>query len=319
MDPLLETLFGEEKKRAKIPVSLIIVCITAGSAIYFYARGDYGTATAMAVMGVALRSGYRVGAATYLGFLIGGALSMVMAAPLGKLLEPLFQQMFATHGVINRVLSIGVVGSITILIVTVSMRNLVRRQFRDRLWLKSCDKWLGLVCGGIQGMAIFLVMASGAIIIEPIAREELMKRNGGGTQRLAQRVVGIAEATRSGAVGPWVTAWNPFERFGSLKSLLQGISVLQNPESMNSVVHHPALEEFFEQPEFQRIREQLRAEPRLNSVLSSDAQMTFQTVASLLDSPAILRMLDNPDFRRTLKQVVGEVDSQMLLSANDDW
>jgi hypothetical protein len=161
----------------------------------------------------------------------------------------------------------------TIIIVTMSIRNFARRQFRDRLWLESCDKWLGLVCGGMQGIAIFLVMAGGVIIIEPIAREELMKRNvRGGAQRLAQRVVSVAEATRSGTVGPYVAAWNPFERIGSLKSLLHGISVPQNPESMDVVANHPALEELFARPEFQQIREQLRADSRLNSVLSSDTQ-----------------------------------------------
>jgi hypothetical protein len=73
MDPLADALFGEDKKWAKFPVNFIIVLISIGSAIYFCKQEDYGSATAVAFLGMALRSGYRAGAATYIGFLVGGS------------------------------------------------------------------------------------------------------------------------------------------------------------------------------------------------------------------------------------------------------
>ncbi len=228
MDPLTEVLFDEEKKRMQFPVSFAIVCVTAGFVVYFYSQEDYGTATATAVLGVALRSGYRAGASTYLGFLAGVVLAMFAAAPVGKLLAPVFQQVFGTHGVTNRLLSVGTVGSIMILMLTLWVRNHIRRQFRNRPWLKNYDKLLGLALGGVQGCVIFLVMAGGAIIVEPFARNALSTRrsDGGAIQRFAQRAVVVAETTRSGTIGPYVAAWNPFEHIGVLKSLMQGMAVL---------------------------------------------------------------------------------------------
>jgi hypothetical protein len=86
-----------------------------------------------------------------------------------------------------------------------------------------------------------------------------------------------------------------------------------------SVANHPALEEFFERPEFQRTLSQLSADPRLNDVVSSGNRITCETLASLLESPAILSMLDDREFRRTLAEVLGEVNSEILLSQNSDW
>jgi hypothetical protein len=162
-------------------------------------------------------------------------------------------------------------------------------------------------------------LAGGAIIVEPIAREVLNSRGPQVSQRIAQRVVMVAEATRSGAIGPYVDAWNPFEHIGALRSLLHGVAVLQNPDSVYSVANHPALEEFFERPEFQRTLSQLSADPRLNDVVSSGNRITCETLASLLESPAILSMLDDREFRRTLAEVLGEVNSEILLSQNSDW
>ena len=129
----------------------------------------------------------------------------------------------------------------------------------------------------------------------------------------------MAEAARSGTIGPYIEACNPFERIGALKNLLEGVAVLQSPDSMNAVASHPALEEFYVRPAFQRTMSQLRADPGLNDVLSSRDQITRETLASLLQSSAILQLLDDREFRETLARVVSEVNSETLLSQNTDW
>ncbi len=88
---------------------------------------------------------------------------------------------------------------------------------------------------------------------------------------------------------------------------------------MYAVTSHPALAELFEQPGLEETLRQLGADPRINDVLSSGEPITGEKLAALMESPAILRLFDNREFVQTLKQVLHEVESEALLSANLDW
>jgi len=308
----------EEKPRSTFPITLVVFGAASAAAIYFSSQGDYGTASAVVLLGVALRSGYRAGASTFLGLFAGCALAMVAALPLGLLIEPLLEEQLGTQGLANRLLSVSGARASLVLIVTLVVRFCLRRLVRNQPQLQSCDRWLGLACGGAQGALLFLILAGGVMIVEPLARDELLARppqDRSMARRVSEQVVMAAESTRTGAIGPFVSAYNPFEHIVALKSLQHGVEVLRSPETLSAVATHPAMEEFCERPAFQETWQQLSNDPELSEVMSSDQPITRETLASLMQNPAILKLFDDPDFVSGLKDVLGEIDPQTLLSS----
>jgi len=317
MNVLTDNSF-EGKPRPTSPLSLMIFGVTIGAAIYFWMQEDYATASAAGLLGVALQSRYHAGAGAFLGLFAGGALAMVAAVPMGKAFEPMFQHRFGTQGLTNRLLSVGTVGTILVLIVAISVRTVARYLVRKQPRFQAHDQWFGLLCGGIQAGLVLLIMASGVITIEPMAREQQLigRTEDRSLARLvSERVILAAETIRTGNLGPIVAACNPFEHIGPLKSLMQGVEVIRNLESLIAVAKHPAVEELYKQPVFQQTLNQLRDDPQLRGVLSSGEPITSETLSSLMENPAVLRLFDDREFVRTLTRVLAEIDPQTLLSS----
>lgn len=317
MNDLTDSLLPEQAPRT-FPVRFVLFAAVSATAIYFSTQGDYATASAIALLAVALRSGYRAGAAPFLGLLAGGALAMVAAVPLAKAVEPNLASLSGTQGLTNRLLSIAVAGASLVGLVTLAAWFGGRKLIRSRPRLQACNRWLGMACGGIQGCLLVLILAGGTLVVEPLARDELLIRQAGDrslARRVSEQVVMAAEMTRAGKLGPLVAAGNPFEHVKSLKSLQHGVEVLRSPATLQTVVEHPAIESVYQRPELQETLAELRADPELRDVFSSQQPITRETLASLMENPAVLRLLENGDFVRSLSQALGEVDPQALLRA----
>ena len=311
------SLLDDQPRRA-FPVSFLLFGAATGAAIYFSTQGDYGTASAIALMSVALRTGYRAGAATFLGLFAGGALAMVAAVPLGKAAAPLFASGFGTEGLTNRLLSVGAMGGVLILVAMLSVRYAVRQLIRQKPPLQFCDRWCGLACGGIQGALLVMIVAGGMIIIEPLARDELLIRSAAdrSTSRVvSEQVVMVAEATRTGKLGPLVDAYNPFTRIGPLTFLQHAVEVLRCPDALHAVAEHPAMDAFYERPVVQRALVQLEnADPELRNLLSSGERITPARLSSLMAHPAVLQLLDDREFTRELASVMRQIEPESLIT-----
>jgi len=317
---LLETqqnLLANER-RSTFPISTTLFGAISASAIFFSWQGDYVTASAIVLVGVALRSGYHAGAATFAGLLAGGALAMVVAGPTGKVVEPIFANWFGTQGLNNRLLSVATVGVSLVFMVTLVVRFAVKRSVANQPKLQSWNRWLGLTCGGIQGGLLVLFLVGGVMIIEPLARDELLirRRHDRDMGRLvSEQVVMIADSTRGGKLGPVIAQYNPFDHIGVLTHVRTGVELLRTPATLQTITHRPAVAALADRPEVQVAARELREDPQLHDILTPGKTINGKTLSSLMTHPAILRLLDDREFVQELMQALGDIDPKTLLTS----
>lgn len=308
----------QKTERSGFPGWLLIAGVLGGATVYFWLDGDQVTAMLLGVMLLAGLSGYRVGALKLVGLFAGMAAAITLAPPLGNQLEPSFAQWLGTSGLMNRAVSIGSVGLGITLTAAVLVAVLARRLLIERPRLTAWNRWVGFGLGGMQGALIVLILVGGLQIVEPMAKKRVSASDGDDSfgQAVAEQVVRITEQSHVSRVGPLLAAYNPFDHIPQLAQMQQGVRVVSDPERVNRLIEHPAMEQLKERSAVRTAIDSLAVDPELLQVFESGRPIDSHTAMSLMNNPSILQLLDDPSFMTEMSKIVSELDPELQQQLN---
>lgn len=293
---------------------LILLGLLGSATAYFWSQGDLLAATTLVAITIAGFSGYRVGALKLVGFIGGVAVAIAYAPILGRTLEPQFAEWLGTTGLSNRMLSIGLVGIGITLVATIVFALISRSLFTERPRLDACNRWLGFGIGAVQGVAVMLIIVGGLLVLEPTVKKRVAARDSVPNKfslTVAERVLDVTEQTRSSAFGEAVVANNPFEKVPQLAKVQKSVRVVSDPDRLNQLIHQPSRDKHEFSPAISSAIDKLSADPEIQQVLESGKPVTHQTIMSLMNNPAILELLDDPNFLSEITKLIGEFHPEL--------
>ena len=238
---------------------------------------------------------------------------MTVAPKLAPLIESRFTDQFGTTGLGNRILCIVLIG-LGIWILLASAIN-VLSTLLIKTWpqLEQVNRWLGFVVGALQGFAAVVLFLCGMLVIEPTEVQHAPQRDPQDTvgQLVSNTVLTVAKHSRESKLGPLLAKYNPFERIpqlNKLKEAQQTIEVLKRPDVIDKLIRHPNVHELRTHPEFRRAIEQIEADPTFPTTIQDGQTIDRASLWVLLQHPAVLQLIDHPDFMDKASKVIREID-----------
>jgi uncharacterized membrane protein required for colicin V production len=286
---------------------LIYATLLFGPAIIFGLGGDYLVAGVCGMAAIGALWGYRTGAVSFLTSLIALAAAFFFAPAIGQSYEYHFSQWFGTTGLMNRVLSVGVFGVLLAFVIAGLMTLISLKVLSSRPLLDATNRWLGLIIGAAQAPVAALFFIGGLMIIEPAVQQRVDDPNAPRAKFTTKLVLQTAEMTRESKLGPLVEKYNPFLRvpeLNKLEPMHRSVQILSDPAQIQRVLGHPSIRQLQEREDMRRTVEKLASDPKIQEVLASGKRMDKSMAMVLLKHPAVLELLDQPDFVEQASQVM---------------
>jgi uncharacterized membrane protein required for colicin V production len=294
-----------------IPLWVPTIGLFTAAISYFWMQEDYVTSTVVGAVMVAGFSGYRMGAAKFVGLFGGVAAAIAYAPTWGKMCEPKVAELLGSAGLMSRVVSIGAIGMGITLAAVIVVKILARVLLEDRPRLEAMNRWSGFLLGGVQGTGLMLLLLGGMLMVEPMAKERVATSVPGGAfaRAVSERIVKVAEQTRESRVGPLVIEYNPFQRVPQLNRMQESMKLARDPQKLNRLMESPQLEELKQRPAMRQAIDSLTADAEIQQVLRSGQPIDSRTAMSLMNNPTIMKLLDEPGFVGEMSKVLAELDS----------
>ncbi|MEO1525194.1 MAG: CvpA family protein [Planctomycetota bacterium] len=262
--------------------------------VHFLRLGDAVSAVVVLTVLVAAFLGFRMGVSTLLVSVLGLATAYWVAPPWGIAIEDRFAGLFGTSGVTNRCLSIGTVALVLSLLVTTLASMLLGGFLARRRKLDNTDRYLGLLVG--VGEALFIVI----LIMAAFVRFNL-------GDRLGARAEKIGAAIDKSAILPLATRLDPLKHLpvmNRVDELQRSVQYLREPQNVNALLRDPRVAELREQPEYQSAVRDLRNDPAVSDFFDRGETIDRDTLIRLMNSDAVLRMLDQKEFLKRVSEVL---------------
>ncbi|MGB0599275.1 MAG: CvpA family protein [Rubripirellula sp.] len=306
---------ADDPTKMKFGQSLFVLTVFFGPAFLFYSRGDSITATLFAVTGVAALTGYRVGAAAILLLLATGVVALWTSPSIGMAFEHRFSSWFGTTGLTNRFISIlAVILGMTAIGIVAS--RLIGQWLAKKKKTDLTNRWIGFTLGAAEGAATMVLLLGGILMMEPRvkARAALLDPEDRRGHSMAQFILQTSAQTRQSLIGPLLIDHNPFRtippltRFTEIQDTLEA---LQDPDQLEQILDHPSVRQLQNSVELQQTVEELQADPELAEILQAQ-QLTGKMALTLLNHPAILKLIDQPGFLDAAKSAIDGIQSSQI-------
>ncbi len=300
-----------ERPRMSTPTFLCWLAIFGGAAYFFYQKLDYVGMLGTAAIGLACFSGFRLGASRITATLLGFAAAVAFAPGLGLTQEHRFTEWFGTTGLTNRFFSIGAIGILLALSVTVVSVLIMNRVMKHRPRLAWSNSWLGFVIGGAEGAVAVLLLLGGILMIQPMEQKRADLRDPSDVRGIAvsNAILTVAQKTQASQIGPTIEKYNPFTRIpqlNKLEKIQNTVHVLSDPDKINGLLQHPAITQLQQQPEMKRAVDSLMSDAEVKRILYSGKALDRAAAITLLNHPAVLELVDQPGFLEQANKIIDE-------------
>ena len=298
----------------------LAVAAGSGAVAYGVYLNDYVIAATAAVALLSALTGFRMGL-TRVGASLAAFTAAFMFAPqLGVTYESHFSQWFGTTGLLNRCVAVGTVGIVIFLVAALFMSAVASRILRSRPRLAWINSWLGFGTGAAQGALIVLIVLGGLLVVEPM-QLQLANQDAGPSanqrpetaKKMTEAILLVTDHTHSSKLGSTIEKYNPFEHFEPLKKfeqVQQSVRVLSNPAKIDGLMRHPAINKLKERPEIKQAVANLMDDPEIREVLRGGATIQADQALQLLSHPAVLELIDQPDFVEEATRIIHEASAQ---------
>ena len=315
-DPL--TKKSRKPGQMSLPAKLLVGLVFFGPAAYAVWQGDAILAAALGIIGMAGFIGHRMGAANLFGSFLAIGIAIWLAPSIGYAQEHRFAEWFGTSGLTNRILTVGTIGVVISLLVSITMIIAAGLFFAKRPRWETANHGLGFVIGIVEGGLAVLLLFGGLLVLEPGQREraanaELLDVR---SRFVSKAVLTTCDAIHRSALGPKISQYNPFLHVPQLKQIekvQQTAQVLSARDGINDLLGHPAIRTLQERPEVRQTVERLQSDPKIKAILESENGITRSDLRTLMDHPAVLELLDHPGFVREAAKVIEEATNPETL------
>jgi hypothetical protein len=295
------------------PMFMLWCLLFCGAGYYFFQKLDYVGMAGTAIIAVACFSGFQFGASRIAASLIGIAAAVALAPQLGMSQEHRFSEWFGTTGLVNRFLSIGVIGLLISLVASVAAVIIANRFIKNRPRLAKSNCWLGFVIGGAEAAIAVLLMLGGVLVMEPLERQRAELSRADEVPRFAVGpvITTVAMKTRASELGPVIDKYNPFVRFPQLNKIekvQRTVGVLSDPAELHQLLHHPEIIKLQERPEVKRAVDRLMSDTEIKQILDSADTLSGEDAMTLLKHPAVLELIDQPGFLAEANAIIDQTE-----------
>lgn len=302
----------ESAPRKKTP-SVFLPCLVlfglpAAACVW---QGDFVLAALLVLIGCGCMSGFKVGAVKALATVAGIAAAVWFGPQLTGDLELKLTEWFSTTGLTNRLLSFGLIG-LAMVSVSVFFSALISGWIFKKLpSVGSLNRGVGFLLGGAEAGVGILVLLGGLMVIQPMlpasTSEEAPVQ-----QAINSGVEKVIEHTESSYVGEIVEQYNPFVKFPQLNCFAhvqKTVAVLQDPEAVKQVINDPRIKTLQEDPTMQEAIGMLKSDKAINDILESGDISNQEKVMTIMNSPVVLHLLDQPGFVAEASKVIAEMQN----------
>ncbi len=255
------------------------------------------TAAGLLLITASTAQGVRLGAAQVGGVVLGTGLALLLAGPLGRMIEPGIGALIGTKGLMNRALSIGVVGGGIIVIGGFAGGAILKAVTpSDSAWRRR-NAFAGGVLGFLEGLALVLGLMWVLLALQPVARERLKtaKQPAQPTDRYVRRrepvseiVNDIAESLQATRVGRGAAASNPIAQARILAVAEAFAAISRDAYAMRFLLASEAMK---------RVRA-LRSYNTAASMASGDVDLTHFFTDTGVDAPSLQELVSNSTLLR---------------------
>ncbi|MEM6690776.1 MAG: CvpA family protein [Planctomycetota bacterium] len=281
-------------------------------AVYLASHGEYLIAAAVAAGGLSAFVGFRLGLTTLLWWCVAGVLCYVYGMQGATALEPHAEKYLGLTGIVGRVASISVVFVLFHLLTLLIGGRMTRAFLFWRPRLERGNQVSGFVAGFLQGACTVLLVAAGVSAIAPGIENQLEQSGVEVADAAAQQQVllAVADATETSAAAPYLEEFDLFESWAlpeKMETFQRVTKTLQDPVAVQQAMRHPAIVELRQDESVQQAMQELREDPEMAPWLSGDTSAGKAALMRALEHPAILRLIDTPEFRTRAAAAIGAI------------
>jgi hypothetical protein len=238
------------------------------------------------------------GAAEIVGLVVSTIFAVALAPLLGRGFEGLFSGIFGTSGVLNRSISVAVVGLMIISAGTVLLSIAARRFVKQRPQLARVNTYAGAVLGLVEGSILGMAVLWTVLALEPIAAGQVSSPStyvvpdeNDKPSPIAKGLVSFAGKVRDSALGGMAQATNPIEGARLLSLCNDFVAVARDEEAFDAFMQSQVMLEIKELPSINAAMERVKADPELSNLVKED--ITADAVRTVLGSRTILDIFDH--------------------------
>ena len=280
--------------------------VPAGACIY---KGDLVTGTALAVVGLCCYFGYHIGASKSIAGLAGLALAFYLAPNSLAPIESQLTDWFSISGLLNRIISFGVLALIAIIACNAISWLISKLLLSKANLLGKLNRWGGLLLFGAKSAIVILLFLCAVLMVYPDRELGNPPQSATFSENAHYHLSGLASRTRTGLIGKYLKNQNPFEKFPQLnkiKEVQYVVSAVNDPSKIGRVINHPRFEELPNTPAVQQAVAELKTDQTVQNIIQSGQPLDAEKVFELLNSAAVLKLLEQPEFLEVASEIVNE-------------
>ncbi|MAI73713.1 MAG: hypothetical protein CMM01_22835 [Rhodopirellula sp.] len=297
-----EELPIQSRPRMGALLALLLLIAVLGLFGYYCNKSDWISAAATLAIAFAAFGGFKTGASKALAFLTSATATFYLAPYLGMQFENTFSDWVGTTGLANRFYAVLVTGLLVFLVTVIVTLKIGNRVLQGRPKTTLLNHWLGFLLGGIQGFLVVVILLGGMVTIQKVNAERLSERipPTGRAKLLAEILDKTSQQTQASRLAPIVARFNPFEHIPQLSHVdewQRGMEVLMDPSKVNALFDQPAIKELKNREDVSDTIAKLNEDPEITKLLNSNKPASKELAIKLLNHPAVLELLDQPEFR----------------------
>ncbi len=279
--------------------------------------GNLVTFLFVAFVAFATLNGYWLGASKAGAAVCGMLVAALLAVPMGKALEGLFGSMFGTTGLTNRLISIAIMAVVLTAAAAVALKIVIGRVFKDRPSWGRYDRYVGSGLGLVEGAMLGLMVIWAVLAVQPMAASS-KAATGDQPNTGADQVLAMGDAIRDSNIGRLADAVNPLSEMRLIALLQDALRVLNDPVARSRFVEHPAMKSIGDRPAVKEAMDMFKADPQINAVIDSAGSITREQIRAILDSPTLLKVLDETDIVDVMMPMADDLEKAIKESLGDE-
>ena len=261
------------------------------------------------VMGLCTLQGLWRGAIELAGLVLGMIIAVILARPLGLVLEGVTASLFGASGLVNRGLAMGVAALLVTAIITILFAFTAGRALKKKRVLARWDKLAGAGIGFVEGSVLGLVVLWVPLALEPVAAAQLAAREADPTMPknpTAERMVSFAKQVRTSALGSVAEATNPAAGADILSLANEAAAISRNPERFEHLREHDAVRRLQALDSFNQALDMLNTDPEL-AQLFDEGNVDATVIHEIMRSDTMLRIMDETSLIDDVRPLIGEI------------
>jgi len=281
---------------------------------------DFAIRVILLVAAIAGLQGLWRGLAETVGVLAGLVVSVVLAAPLGRVIEPLFGAM-GVGGVLGRLCAFGLVTAIFVGVGALVGRRVVRAAARRVRALDAWDRVLGAGAGSVYGVLLATLLLLVPLALEPIAIAQRGAVHGideqgesgdrgdavGEPNAAAELVLSSAERIKSSALGGTLQSINPVGDIELLNVAADFAAISRDREALDDLLETPVFREIASNQAIIDAMERFKTDPELRELIERREGVNVRSLFALATSPIVTDLIDRSNVVGELRPRVGEL------------